>query len=132
MFTRVSHIGVVVRDIDEALNVYTNILGFSPPTHRMDVPELGFRNAMLHLGDVGIELMETTDPNNEFGRFLERHGEGLYHICLVVDDIDAQIKSLRAKGADVLEVPPSESIGLKRGFVRRRSARGVLIEMVQA
>ena len=130
MFTRVSHIGVVVRDIEEALNIYTNILGFGPPENRMDFPELGFKNAMLRIGDFGIELMETTDTNNEFGRFLERHGEGVYHVCVEVDDIDAEIDSLRARGADVLEVPPSQTIGRKRGFVRRRTTKGVLIEML--
>jgi methylmalonyl-CoA epimerase len=133
MFTRVSHIGVVVRDIEEALKVYTDILGFDPPEFRMDLPELGFKNAMLRIGGFGFELMETTstDPKNEFTRFLDRHEEGVYHVCVRVDDIDAQIKSLRAKGAEVLEVPPSESVRLKRAFIKRRSAKGVLIEMIE-
>jgi methylmalonyl-CoA/ethylmalonyl-CoA epimerase len=133
MFARVSHIGVVVKDIEDALNVYTNILGLDPSEHQMDIPELGFKNAMLRIGDFGIELMEatSTDPKNEFIRFMDRHGEGVYHLCVIVDDIDAQIESLRAKGAEVLEVPPSQTIGQKRAFVKRRSAKGVLIEMMQ-
>ena len=133
MFNKVSHIGVVVRDIEDALNVYTDILGLNPKVDRMDLPELGFKNAMLRIGDFGIELMETssTDPKNEFVKFLDRHGEGVYHVCVIVDDIDAQIKSLRAKGAEVLEVPPSENIGQKRAFIKRRSTKGVLIEMMQ-
>ena len=133
MFVKVSHFGVIVRDVEEALNVYTDILGLNPPEDRMDMPELGLKNAMLRIGDFRIELMETTttDPNNEFIRFLDKHGEGIYHVCVLVDDIDAQIKSLRAKGAEVLEVPPSQSIGQKRAFVKRRSTKGVLIEMMQ-
>ena len=58
------------------------------------------------------------------------NGEGLFHICLAVDDVDAEIKSLKARGAEVLEIPPSPSIPYKRGFIRRRSAKGVLIELV--
>ena len=133
MFARVSHIGVVVKDMEDALKVYTDILGLDPPEYQMDIPELGFKNAMLRIGGFGIELMETTstDPKNEFIRFLDRHGEGVYHICVIVDDIEAQIKALRAKGAEVLEVAPSETIGQKRAFVKRRSAKGVLIEMMQ-
>ena len=132
MFTKVSHIGIVVKDIEDALEVYTDVLGISTPAQRMDLPELGFKNAMLRIGDFGIELMETTatDPKNEFAKFLERHGEGVYHLCVIVDDLEAQIKSLKAKGAEVLEVPPSETIELKRAFVKRRSAKGVLIEMI--
>ena len=132
MFTKVSHIGIVVKDIEDALEVYTDVLGISTPAQRMDLPELGFKNAMLRIGDFGIELMETTatDSKNEFAKFLERHGEGVYHLCVIVDDLKAQIKSLKAKGAEVLEVPPSETIELKRAFVKRRSAKGVLIEMI--
>ena len=133
MFIRVSHIGVIVRDIEDALKVYTDTLGLDPQVNRMDYPELGFKNAMLRIGDFGIELMETSfiDTNNEFVRFLERHGEGVYHICVIVDDIEAQVKALKAKGAEILEVPPSQSVGQKRAFVKRKSAKGVLIEMMQ-
>ena len=133
MFTKVSHFGVIVRDIEEALNIYTDILGINPPVHRMDLPEIGVKTAMLRVGDLGIELMETTttDPKNEFNRFLDRHVEGVYHVCVIVDDIEAEIKSLRAKGAEVLEIPPSKNLGQKRAFVKRQSTKGVLIEMMQ-
>lgn len=132
MFNRVTHIGVVVQDIEDALGVYTDILGITGSVQRMDLPELGFKNAMLKIGDFGIELMETTstDPNHEFNKFLEKHGEGVYHLCVTVDDIEAKIKSLKAKGAEVLEVPASQNMGAKRAFVKRRSAKGVLIEML--
>ena len=133
MFVRVSHVGVIVRDIEDALNVYTDMLGLDPPAERTDFPEFGFKNAMLNIGDFGIELMETsdTDPKNEFIRFMDKHGEGVYHVCVIVDDIEAQIKSLREKGADILEIPPSETIKQKRAFVKRRSSKGVLIEMME-
>jgi len=132
MFTKVSHVGVVVRDIKDALEAYTDMLGLDAPVKKMDLPELGFKNAMLKIGDFGIELMETTstDPNNEFNRFLDRHGEGVYHLCVIVDDLEAQIQSLKASGAEVLEVPPSPTLRVKRAFVKRRSAKGVLIEMI--
>ena len=131
MFNRVTHVGIVVKDIEEALRVYTDVLGITGSVQRMDLPELGFKNAMLRIGDFGIELMETksTDPNHEFNKFLDQHGEGVYHLCVTVDDLEAKIKSLKAKGAEVLEVPASQSIGAKRAFVKRRSAKGVLIEM---
>jgi len=71
MFTKVSHVGIVVKDIEDALEVYTDVLGISTPAQRMDLPELGFKNAMLRIGDFGIELMETTatDSKNEFTIF---------------------------------------------------------------
>ncbi len=132
MFNRVTHVGVVVRDIEDALDVYTDVLGITGSVQRMDLPELGFKNAMLKIGDFGIELMETssTDPNHEFNKFLDQHGEGVYHLCVTVDDLEAKIKSLKAKGAEVLEAPASPNLGAKRAFVKRRSAKGVLIEIL--
>ena len=132
MFNRVTHVGVVVRDIKDALDVYTDVLGITGLVERMEFPELGFKNAMLKIGDFGIELMETssTDPDHEFNKFLDQHGEGVYHLCVTVDDLEAKIKSLKAKGAEVLEVPASPNLGAKRAFIKRRSAKGVLIEML--
>ncbi|MBU2547362.1 MAG: VOC family protein [Proteobacteria bacterium] len=131
MFTKVTHVGLVVKDIEEALTQYTEVLGISTLEARMDLSELGFKNAMLRIGDFGIELMQTTstDPNHEFNKFLDKQGEGTYHLCVTVDDLDAHVRSLKEKGAEVLEVPASPSVGARRAFVKRRSANGLLIEM---
>ncbi|MBU2549757.1 MAG: VOC family protein [Proteobacteria bacterium] len=131
MFTKVTHVGIVVKDIEDALELYTEVLGIGAPEMRMDLSELGFKNAMLRVGDFGIELMQTTstDPNHEFNKFLDKQGEGVYHLCVTVDDLDAHVRSLKENGAEVLEVPASPSVGARRAFVKRRSAKGVLIEM---
>ena len=129
MITKLSHVGIVVRDIDEALSLFTDTFGLALNSKGIiDVPELGLRNAFLEIGDNYIELIEGTNPKGEIAAFLERKGEGLYHICLEVEDVDAAIESFRNKGADVLEVPPMPGVPFIRGFVKRKSARGVLIE----
>jgi methylmalonyl-CoA epimerase len=131
MITRFSHIGIVVKNLDEALPLYTNVLALQVlPGSRIDFPELGFRSAIIPVGDLFIELMEGSNPNTELGSFIEKRGEGVYHLCFEVDDIDAEIESLTARGADVIEIPPSASVPAKRAFVRRRYMRGVLIELV--
>lgn len=131
MFKKVTHVGLVVKDIEAALKHYTEVLGISDLDGRMDLDELGFKNAMLRIGDFGIELMQTTstDPNHEFNKFFDKHGEGVYHLCVTVDDLDEHVKALKAKGVEVLEVPASSSVGARRAFVKRRSANGLLIEM---
>jgi len=131
MITRLSHIGIVVKNLDEALPLYTKALALQVlPGGRIDFPELGFRSAIIPIGDFFIELMEGSNPNTELGSFVEKRGEGIYHLCFEVDDIGAEIESLIARGADVLEIPPSASVPAKRAFVRRRYMRGVLIELV--
>ena len=126
-----SHIGVAVKNLDEALHFYTAVLGLEEvPDTRTDFPEFGFRNAFVRIGDdLFIELMEGS-AETEIGKFLEKRGEGLYHLCWAVDDLDADMEALKARGADVIEIPASPSVPGKRGFLRRRCMHGVLVELV--
>ena len=130
MITRFSHLGLAVKNMDEALHVWRDVCGLEV-VEMKNYPEIGFRNAIMRVGDdVYIELMESPSSDTEIGHFLEKRGEGMYHICLELDDIDKGLAELKAAGADVLEIPASESVGGKRGFLRRRFMHGVLIELV--
>jgi len=134
MITTFSHIGLAVKNLDEVLHIWTDVLGLKEVGGSMakDYPEFGFRNRFVRISDdVFIELMESTNPDNEIGRWLEKRGEGMYHLCLAVDDLDAEIESLKAQGADVIEIPASPDVPGKRAFLRRRYMHGVLIELVQ-
>lgn len=127
---RLDHIGVAVKNIEEALEIFIK-LGFEPPKKGVgEFPELKFRNAMLRIGDNYIELLESSDPNSDIGRFIEKKGEGLFHLCIEVDDIDQEINSLKEKGVDVFVANPTPNLPYKRGFIRRKDAKGVLIELV--
>ena len=128
---KLDHIGVAVKNIDEALELFTKKLGLKPPKKGIiDFPELKFKNAMLPVGDNYVELLESSDPKSDIGRFVERQGEGIFHMCIEVDDIEAEIKSLKERGVGVFEAPPTASTPYKRGFIRRKDAKGVLIELV--
>lgn len=130
MITRFSHVGIAVANIHEALPVFTQGLGLKlSPEGVREFPEHKFRNAMLPIGDNFIELLDSSDPNTDIGRFLQRHGEGLFHICLRVDDIESEIAGLKSRGVELLEAPASPHIPYKRAFVRRRAAHGALIEL---
>lgn len=131
MARRFSHVGIVVRNIEEALEVYTKVLGFNPPPAGIiDVPEYGVKSAMLPIGNNYIELLESTQPDNLASQILEQRGEGLLHVCIEVDDVEAEIKSLKERGVDVTEVPPmGEIIDYKSAFVLDLpSTKGVPLE----
>ena len=132
MITRISHVGVAVRNIEEAVSVYTNLLGLKPPPAGIvELPEIGVRSALFPIGDNYIELIEATDPQSEVAKLLEERGEGLLHIAVEVDDIDAEVKSLRARGAEVQEIPPlGPIITYKSAIVTRECAKGVPLELV--
>ena len=71
---KLSHVGIAVKNIDEAITLFTDVLGFEPPKVREEYPEIGFKNALFFIGDNFIELLESTDPKSDIGRFLERRG----------------------------------------------------------
>src|SRR5687767_12232795 len=100
MLGNVVELSVVVRDIEEAIAHYTKLFGLSVH-HRGESKEFGFLNAILPTGVGHIELLQPTDPDKAVGKFLARHGEGVYLVGFDVKDIPGAVAHLRAQGARV-------------------------------
>ena len=96
-----------------------------------DIPLQMQRSAFIPVGECGLEIMEPTDPQGPVGRFIARHGEGLHHISLEVDDIDALSEKLKQKDVRLMFPEAVDFAGLKINFVHPRSLNGVLIELIQ-
>jgi len=127
----IHHIAVVVRDLDASLALYRDGLGLNV-AERREVPEEGVEIARLPTGAGEIELLRPLDRESSVARFLERRGEGLHHVCLAVDDIEAAMARLRAAGARLLSKEPRVGAhGVRYAFVHPRSAHGVLLELYE-
>lgn len=127
----VHHIAIAVRDLDAALAFYRDALGLEV-TERRQVPQEGVEIAFLPAGEGEIELLRPLDEKSGVARFLEKRGEGLHHICLAVEDIEAAMERLRAAGARLLSEEPRVNVeGTRYVFVHPRSARGVLLELYE-
>ena len=118
MLGDVVELSVVVRDLDEAVARFTRLYGLSVH-HRGESKEFGFKNAILPTGIGHIELLQPTDPNKAVGKFLERHGEGVYLVGFECQDIPGSVARLRGEGVrvdnpkpDIAWVHPRESHGL--------------------
>src|SRR6516164_2269018 len=108
MLKRIDHIAIIVRNIEQALVFYRDILGIMPGEIK-EVPTEQVRIAFLPLGGPDgseIELIEPTSTDSSLSKFLEKRGEGLHHICLEVDDIDAALIEMQEKGVHVLDKQP--------------------------
>ena len=124
------HIGVAVRRLDEALADYGK-LGFEAGPIE-DVPTQGVRVAFLRAGPVRIELLESLSPEGVIARFIERRGEGLHHLAFSVRDIREEMRRLRGQGLELIDAEPRPGAhGRLVAFLHPRSARGVLLELVQ-
>jgi methylmalonyl-CoA/ethylmalonyl-CoA epimerase len=129
---RISHIAIVVPNIEEALDFYQDSLGLTlTHTERVSSPE-DVIVAFLPAGDSEIELVEPVDTDSGVGRYLEKRGPGIHHICLEVADIDESIAQLKKRGVELINEEPTIGSGGKLiAFIHPRSTSGVLVELYQ-
>ena len=122
MIKGIGHVGIIVKNLEEAVNLYCGLLCLDKPLEFKEWPNEGMKHAMLKVGTQTLELMEPY-PGTSLSKFMENHGEGLHHINLVVDDMDLMVKSLKAGGATLIERGPNAT------FVHPKSTKGVLLEI---
>lgn len=121
------HIGIAVRSIDAA-RIY-EALGLTID-HVETVETQGVRTAFLSIGDASLELLEPTGPESTIARFIEKRGEGIHHICLRVDDIEAHLARLKEAGFRLIdEAPVPGAHGCRVAFLHPAAGNGVLIEL---
>ena len=128
MFKGVHHIGMGVRDIEQATRLWTEVFGAEaePPVTEGDV-----RIVMLRVGDDLVELVAPAGDTSTMTKFLEKRGEGIHHVCFEVADIYSAIETLSARGMQLIDNEPREGAGGKIAFLHPKSTHGVLTEIVQ-
>ena len=134
MLTRIDHVGLAVRDLDEAIAFYARTFDVHV-VHEEVNEEQGVREAMLDVGGSGscIQLLAPLTPESPIARFLERSGEGVQQVAYGVDDIDAVSAELRARGVRLLyDEAKRGTAGSRVNFVHPKDAMGVLVELVEA
>lgn len=126
---KVDHIGIAVKNLDETLKFYTDILGLE--CHGTEVvEEQKVRVAFLPLGDTEVELLESTSEDGPIARFIEKNGEGVQHIAFKVENIEEAIADMKAKGMMMLDESPRYGAGgAKIAFMHPKSSYRVLIEL---
>lgn len=132
MIIKLSHIGIVVRNIEEAKRLWAETYGLKASLSRvLEIEDI--KQALLPIGSNFIELMEPIDHrdmNNAVARRLATKGEGVYQVALVVDDINQEGKRLAEKGVTLIKRPASEDQPQGRWVVHPKSANGVLLELI--
>lgn len=125
---RIDHVGIAVKSLEEARKLY-EALGLKV-TDIEEVAEQKVRVAFLPLEGSEIELLETTDPEGPIGKFIEKRGEGIQHIALRVDDIEAALEELKGRGFQLIDQKPRYGAGGARiAFLHPKSTNGVLLEL---
>jgi methylmalonyl-CoA epimerase len=125
---KIDHIGIAVTDIETAIATYTGAFGLRLGQVE-EVAGQGVRAHHLPVGETRIELLESLGEGSPIARFLARHGPGLHHIALAVDDFDAGRARMITSGLEPIGEPSVGAGGKRVQFFHPRSTGGVLIEI---
>ena len=129
--TRVDHVGIAVKDLAASVKWYEETLGLRSKGTEV-VQEQQVTVAFLPCGDSELELLESTSPEGTIARFIEKNGEGIQHIAIRVDDIDAALVELKEKGVRLIDQTPRYGAGGARiAFLHPKATHGVLLELCE-
>lgn len=128
---RIEHIGIAVKDLDAAEDLYGKLLG-SPSYKREEVASQAVITSFFRTGPNKIELLVSTTPDGPIAKAIEKRGEGIHHIAFEVADIRAEMARLKAEGFALLNEEPARGADNKLVcFIHPKSANGVLVELCQ-
>lgn len=131
MLTKINHIGIAVKSLEESIPFYRDQLSMAFAGIE-EVAEQKVRVAMLQVGESKIELLEPTSDDSPVAKFIEKNGPGIHHLAYEVSDIESAIASLMAGGARMIdEKPRNGAHGARIAFVHPKSSNGVLTELCQ-
>lgn len=126
---KLDHIGIAVKDLEESLKFYEDILGLKCEGTEV-VAEQKVKVAFLPVGDTEVELLESTDEEGPIAKFIEKKGEGIQHLAFRVDNIEAAIEEMKEKGVKMIDEKPRYGAGGARiAFCHPKSTNGILIEL---
>ena len=133
LFVCIDHVGIAVRDLDEAIAFYADAFGMTV-RHEETNEEQGVREAMVGIGDTDqcIQLLAPLDETSTIAKFLDRSGPGLQQLAYRVTDVEQVSAVLRERGLRLLyDEPRRGTSGSRVNFVHPKDAGGVLVELVQ-
>ena len=131
MIEKIEHIGIAVKNLDEANKIYEQLLG-TPPYKMETVDSEGVNTSFFKTGESKVELLQATKDESAIAKFIAKKGEGIHHIAFAVKDIHIEIKRLKEGGYTIINESPKKGADNKLVcFVHPKNTKGVLIELCQ-
>jgi methylmalonyl-CoA/ethylmalonyl-CoA epimerase len=127
---KLEHIGIAVHNLEEAERIFGDLLG-EPSYKREEVTSESVLTSFFKAGETKIELLVPTSPESAIARHLEKRGAGLHHLAFAVDDLDAEIERLTAKGYRVVTGPKAGADGKRIAFLHPSDTAKVLVELCE-
>ena len=129
MIQGVGHVGIAVKNIEESLEAVSKALDLPIPPVR-DNPEKKMKCAVVGLSGIGLEFIEDYSGEGEFATFVKERGNAIHHVCLLTDDIEADIKVLEKRGIEMVDRVPRIGLrGKKIAFTSPGALKGIPMEL---
>lgn len=126
---RIEHVAIAVNDMAGAGEMLTRVFGLQQD-YAEDLPTASL--SMFPIGESALELLQGRTPTSRPSQWIAKHGEGLFHICLEVEDIDAALAELKAKGVALLDQQPRTGHGGSRiAFIDPAATGNILFELAE-
>ncbi|MEW5985808.1 MAG: methylmalonyl-CoA epimerase [Chloroflexota bacterium] len=131
MIKKISHIAIVVPELEQALGFWVEALGLRVQ-HIEHVPDQGVDVAFIRIGDSDVELLQPRDESSGVARYLHKRGPGIHHICFEVDNIEEVLTRLKATNVPLIDERPTIGTGGKKiAFIHPKGTNGVLVELYE-
>lgn len=129
--THIEHLGIAVKDINEAIKFYEETYGFK--CYKVEeVADQKVKTAFFMVGQTKIELLESTDPEGPIGKFIEKKGEGVHHLAFAVKVLQESLNEVGEKGVALIDKAPRKGAdGMNIAFLHPKSTKGVLTELCE-
>lgn len=131
MLEKLDHIGIAVKDLDQAIKLYKDVFGIEPSL----VYESAYTKAkiaFIPIGETRIELIQPSNLESVVGKFLEKKGEGIHHISFKVKDVDQSLMEIESKGVQLIDKKSRQVRENERvAFLHPKNTNGVLFELIQ-
>ncbi len=128
---KIEHLGIAVKDIEQANRLYEKLLGV-PPYKQEAVESEAVLTSFFKVGDSKIELLASTNEDGPIGKFIAKKGEGIHHIAFDVENIELELDRLAKEGFQLINKTPKSGADNKLvAFLHPKSTNGVLIELCQ-
>jgi methylmalonyl-CoA/ethylmalonyl-CoA epimerase len=129
--SHIEHIGIAVKNIDEAIKYYENVLGLKCYAIEK-VADQKVKTAFFMVGETKIELLESTSPDGPIGKFIEKKGEGIHHIAYAVKGLQKSLNEIKSKNVMLIDDKGRKGAeGLNIAFLHPKSTFGVLTEFCE-
>ena len=129
---RINHLGIATTGLADAMARMARLFEMEAG-HVEAVPEQKVKTAFFPVGESSLEFLESTDAEGPIGKFIAKRGPGIHHICFEVDDIEAAVAMLMAKGVRMIDEKPRHGAqGCRVAFIHPSETGGVLMELSQS